>query len=260
MKTIPFIILICFLMISCEPESGSVSTRKETVITNQRPVSAVLEIRSDSIFVEDTLRITCTVVDPENDSITFEWAAFKVTDNSTDDHYELLYSLDHGEFIKAGREAMWKPGYVNGRYLILCNATDIAGYEITALKIVHINAAGSLGAKTSKVKYSTSEFSSSDTSFVSIYNYRYRVMTFDAPCERIIAGVEAKYDDGWHLIHECLLGISGSVQFDSAQSASFNIAPSLTQGHYRLLFEYYVGNLYESQKYNLYSNEFEVVE
>ena len=264
-----YILLFSLSVLLCSCDLNDQTTvpvaQKETKITtNLPPTSVKLEVSSDSVFVDDTVFVSCAVEDPENDSITYDWAAFKVTDNSTEGDYLLLYSLEHGEFIETGREAVWKPGFINGKYLILCNITDKAGYEVTAAKIVRVHAEGKLRMQTNKNKYTRSEFVSSDTPFVTIYNYRYPAITFLTKDGYIFGLVEEKLSDRWQKIGpfggDCVICEAVPVQLDSAEVVSSRFGAGLWPGHYRLWLEYSIGDFFESTRDTLYSNEFEVIE
>jgi len=156
--------IICslvFTVASCDYEStvNIEPTQKEKGIkTNQPPTLAYIETEFDTVAVCNNLELTCIVEVPENDSCTYEWESFKVTEESTEEDYHFDYFMNKGEFTQAGKTALWKPGKLDGKYLLLCIAKDKGGYEIVAKKIVNVNLEGCLSLTTDKTIYQPFDF------------------------------------------------------------------------------------------------------
>ncbi len=100
--------VVLLLLISCESSEKitSSSPSKEQIIrTNLPPTDALIESITDTVCMSGTVSLTCKTEDPENDPFTFEWASFKVTENSTVENYEFDYWRNRGRFISTGKEA-----------------------------------------------------------------------------------------------------------------------------------------------------------
>ena len=107
------LLILSLVIASCDYEStfNVEPTQKEKGIkTNQPPTLAYIETAFDTVAVCNNLELTCVVEDPENDSCTYEWESFKVTEESTEEDYEFDYFMNKGEFIQTGKTALWEPG------------------------------------------------------------------------------------------------------------------------------------------------------
>ena len=140
-------------MLSCSdnPVDNSKSEQLPKVPhTNQPPQIVELISDSEDINIEEALRITCIATDPDNDSLTYLWESFKVTDESTPENYEIIFSLNKGTFKETGKTALWRPAHLPGKYVIICLIKDIAAYEEHAVKIIDVKVDKNLKDKLSE--------------------------------------------------------------------------------------------------------------
>lgn len=201
--------LIFLFFVSCEISTTPGAQENELRIkTNLPPTSITLESSADTITLWDSLNLTCTVEDPENDPLSYEWTSYRITANSTLENYEIIklsYWLNQGEFILYGKDAIWKPGKLEAKHLIVCNVQDKAGYEITAKKVVQVVSAGTVSVLTDKITYRVTDF---DTVYHNIFwphlNFTYMVknaLEIKANLygcgSNITPGVQKKEDNQW---------------------------------------------------------------
>jgi hypothetical protein len=155
--------IMLLFFISCDSDdkvtSGSIDKEINNK-TNLPPTSITLTASADTVSVCDLLNLNCLVEDPENDSLTYEWSSYRLTENSTLDNYQVIYWLNHGEFSGTDKDVVWKPGRIAGPYLILCNVKDKAGYEITGKKILQVVSTECMSVLTDKITYRSSDFDS----------------------------------------------------------------------------------------------------
>ncbi|MBN2286135.1 MAG: hypothetical protein JXI43_06785 [Tissierellales bacterium] len=111
---------------------------KQNVHTNRPPEIAALQFSANNITVCDSIYFQCMARDPDNDSLTYKWHSCKVTDNSELKNYRIIQTEYNGIFIKKGSKTTWIPGALKGKYLIIVNVIDSAGYEVSALTIVNV--------------------------------------------------------------------------------------------------------------------------
>jgi len=284
-------VIILSLFLSCEISTTPGAQENELRIkTNLPPTGITLESSADTISFWENLNLTCSVEDPENDPLTYEWSAYRITDNSTLENYEIIklsYWLNQGEFILSGKEAIWKPGKLEGKNLIVCNVQDKAGYEITAKKVVQVVSAGTVSVLTDKITYQAADF---DTVFDDFFwpHLKFTYMVKNAleikanlyGCNSYITpGVQKKEDNQWTESIKpdgCMSAImpadglrpefirfelfAGEEVKDSLWS-SYLAWQTFEQGQYRLFITYNLGPyLGGSLDDTLYSNEFTLTE
>jgi hypothetical protein len=131
-------------------------TPEPKIITNHAPTSATIILTSDSIFINDTVGVSCTVVDPdENETFSYEWASYKATENSTEDNYKFDYWKNNGEFARGGEHALWTPATEVGKYVLFCIASDKGGVQILASKLINAKNGFGITALTDSITYYT---------------------------------------------------------------------------------------------------------
>ncbi len=284
-----FLISIFFSCESTDTVTSGLSGNGIMIKTNLPPTSISLTSSADTISFWENINLTCVVEDPENDPLTYEWTSYRVTDNSSLENYEiieLVYWLNQGVFTASGSEAVWIPGKLEGKYLILCYVQDKAGYEVSDKIIVQVVSAGSVTALTDKFTYRLGDF---DTS-APYPGYYYLNLDFKVQnhvelktnfygCGLVITpGVEKMKDNQWSVYfgpngcdrlpsgfedveHRDFVQVevfSQQVFIDSVWSQVY--WNTFDPGHYRLFYPYSLGPFYGYFTDTLYSNEFELVE
>jgi len=139
--TVNCVFLLLLIISSCSPEdqiTNSESYPALKIKTNQPPTIVSFESAADTMAICGTLDFTCQAQDPDSDSLFYEWASFKITNDSSEGDYDVFYNLNRGEFIRGGEAAIWQPGRLAGKYLIICNVHDKAGYEVDTSEIVNV--------------------------------------------------------------------------------------------------------------------------
>lgn len=266
------IVLITIYVTACINDDSGVDpvTYSTKVITNKPPISATIILESETVFINDTTIISCTVEDPdENESFSFEWTSFKVTENSTDNDYKYDYFKNRGVFVHRGGNALWTPAMTNGKYIIICIAKDKAGNELSATKI--INAV--VGAGISAITDTTTYYSNGTLNYDQLVHYTVANYTADT-IEFINYGpphiaIEKKIKDKWKLYKST--HITSWIDSDpylvlgpGDESSEIEFVPT-EEGIYRLKILYdangQVDHLMSSTYIfaeTLYSTEFEV--
>ncbi len=157
------ILFLSCIFICCESNDTITSGSHENELkikNNLPPTSISLTSTADTVTFWENIILTCTVENPENDPLTYEWSSYRLSENSTLENYEVIYWLNHGEFNGTDQDVVWKPGRIAGPYLILCNVKDKAGYEITGKKILQVVSTECMSVLTDKITYRSSDFDS----------------------------------------------------------------------------------------------------
>ncbi len=265
--------IMLLFFISCDSDdtvtSGSIDN-EINIKTNLPPTRVTLESISDTVCMTGTITLTCQAEDPENDPFTYEWASFKLTENSTVENYEFDYWHNRGRFISTGKEAIWKPAKLEGKYLILCDVKDKAGYELTATKILQVIVADCpLSMRTENVKYDLSDLYPGTWLEVVAIIQNYLEHTVTVPqCGAPTTGVEKKVDNQWTTFsnmaicacrgYECTRIF---LELNPGQTIKcFSWPLDFSPGQYRLFIPYNIGSVHDSYADTLYSSVFEVVE
>jgi hypothetical protein len=270
--TMNCVFLLLLVISSCSPEDQITNGEPYPALkikTNQPPTIASFGSNTDTVSICGAIDFSCQAQDPDNDSLFYEWASFKITNDSSDADYDVFYNLNRGEFIRGGEAAVWKPGRLDGKYLIICNVHDKAGYEVDTSKIVNVILAGCLSAITENITYVITDnlpnsnllFNPYNHFLFSVRNYKYKQITFQGDAQ-IEPHVEKKKDDKWELYYRAT-GISfeeGPPEMILGEVfKSIWMVPS-KPGLYRLFIRYNTGHYWEQLTDTLYSNEFEVIE
>jgi len=254
-----------FLIISSCGSEDQITNGKSypnlKIKTNQPPTIVSFGSAADTVSICGTIDFTCHAQDPDNDSLYYEWASFKITNDSSGEDYDVFYNLNRGEFIRGGEAAVWQPGKLDGKYLILCNVHDKAGYEVDTSKIVNVTLEGCLSAITGKVTYSVIDGYPNYYLDITLRNYEYTQITLQGELH-IRPHIEKKTDDVWDLYYSADNSsiIDGPPQVNFGEVFhSYWWVPS-EQGQYRLFIRFNTGHYWEPLTDTLYSNEFEVIE
>ena len=239
------------------------------ITTNQPPAFAHIETAFDTVAVCDNLELTCILEDPENDPCTYKWDSFKVTEESTEENYHFDYFMNKGEFIQTGKAALWEPGKLNGKYLLLCIASDKAGNEISAKKIVNVKFTGCLSIGTDSLVYKiVGKYKVVNISYM-FRNYQSTRVVLRGFIDRLDPIYEKKENDNWIVYYErYYYGYEDIehipqipiVSYTSQLEKPMTDILSLDAGTYRFFVPYTFGSFYGSFTDTLYSNEFKVVE
>jgi len=262
--SVNFVFLLFLIISSCSSEdqiTNSESYPALKIKTNQPPTIVLFESAADTVSICGTLDFTCQAQDPDNDSLYYEWASFKITNDSSEGDYDVFYNLNRGEFISGGEAAVWQPGKLDGKYLIICNVHDKAGYEVDTSKIVNVNLEGCLSAVTDKIIYNQNEEHITGI----IKNELYDVVFFEA-CGVIEGEIERKVDDNWEFFmggFMCTGDRTAVISVDFGEEKLFysrETLNSLPVGVYRKSFKYRFPYDYSHAppSETIYSNEFEV--
>jgi len=281
-------VLLSFF-IACQSTDNvtSGSPYKEPIIkTNQPPTSIALNSSADTVSFWGSIKLSCSVEDPENDPLTYEWSSYRLTENSTLENYQIIYWLNHGDFSGTDKDVIWKPGKIAGPYLLLCNVKDKAGYEITAKRIVQVLSTECVSVLTDKITYRSSDFDSIYHNFPQPHlNFSYTVKNalFNVKanlygCDMAITpGVQKKTNNRWvqsikpdgcqHAFSHDPLPEFIRVEVFAGEEVQDSLwAPSLgwtsfEPGQYRLFIPYNLGPYQGGALLDtLFSNEFEVIE
>jgi hypothetical protein len=115
-------------------------SKTESITTPiNHPPKAFIILESDTVVINNIVSMSCSVEDPdENESFTYNWLSFKVTENSTEEDYEINTGENGGQFIKRGVNARWTPSLADGKYLIFCYVQDKDYESVLALKIINV--------------------------------------------------------------------------------------------------------------------------
>ena len=208
-------LILCLAAVSCTYNEKIVEpTKKEVkIITNQPPTSAKIVLESDTVLINGTVGITCTVEDPDtNENFTFEWGSFKATENSTDDNYEYDYWHNMGTIVKEGTDALWSPGMAEGKYVIFCSAQDKGGVSLFTTKIISaINGAGITALTDSLVYHTDGTHNMNNMIIIRMYNFTDKSLEIDVcPNPQIL--IEKYESNEW--IEYCLTGGGCSADKD----------------------------------------------
>jgi len=270
--SVNFVFLLFLTIPSCSPEDQITNGESYPALkikTDQPPIIMSFESAADTVSICGALDFTCQAQDPDNDSLYYEWASFKITNDSSDQDYDVFYTLNRGEFISEGEAAVWQPGRLDGKYLIICNVHDKAGYEVDTSKIVNVTLGGCLSAITENITYAITDnlpnsnllFNPYNRFWFSVRNYKYEQITFQGDAQ-IEPHVEKKINDKWELYYRAT-GISfgeGPPEMIFGEVfESIWMVPS-KPGQYRLFIRFNTGHYWEPLTDTLYSNEFEVIE
>jgi len=259
-------VFLLFLIISsCSPEDQITNNESYPALkikTNQPPTIVSFGSNTDTVSICGAIDFSCQAQDPDSDSLFYEWASFKITNDSSGKDYDVFYDLNRGEYIRGGEAAVWKPGRLEGKYLILCNVHDKAGYEVDTSKIVNVTLEGCLSAITEKVTYSVVDGYPNYNLDIALRNYEYYQITLQGEFS-IQPHIEKKEDDNWELYYSPSgimtgFGTRPEMFFGEVFHNSWWI-PS-EQGQYRLFIRFNTGRYWEPLTDTLYSNEFEVIE
>jgi hypothetical protein len=270
--SVNFVFLLFLIIPSCSSEdqiTNGESYPNLKIKTNQPPTIVSFGSAADTVSICGTIDFTCHAQDPDSDSLYYEWASFKITNDSSDNDYDVFYDLNRGEFIREGETAVWQPGKLEGKYLIICNVHDKAGYEVDSSKIVNVTLAGCLSAMTEYLTYTISDslpnsnllFDPYSHLWFDIRNNKYEQITLQGDAQ-IEPHVEKKKDDNWELYYRATSISRGEGPPEMIFSEVFKsiwMVPSKS-GQYRLFFRYNTGYYWEPLTDTLYSNEFEVIE
>jgi hypothetical protein len=266
-----FILLLFFISCESADKVTSGSPDDEAKIKNNLPpTSAVLISDTDTVAVCGQLNVTCLAEDPENDLLKYEWASFKVTESSTEENYELNYWLNRGEFLQTEKNAVWKPGKLAGKYLILCNVKDKAGYELTAKKIIHaVLSECPLALLTENIAYPVNDFDSLNQPVICTLRNFLDTTVMTAGCELslVLTGLERRTDGRWVKVHELdytctAVGLQyGRIEpGQEIQPEIWTTWDTFVTGHYRLFLPFCIGEFQTPWCDTLYSNEFEIID
>jgi hypothetical protein len=258
-----FLIIFSFVIASCDYEStvNIAPTQKgKGIKTNQLPTLAYIKTASDTVAVCDSLELMCNVEDPENDSCSYEWDSFKVTEESTEEDYEFDYFMNKGGFIQTGKTALWEPGKLDGKYLLLCIASDKAGNEISAKKIVNVNFNNCLSLTTDTTVYKPlylDELNTSQLKLKIINNTKYGIIP-RSDANFFIEGILKKDDGNWinYLDYQTT---SSSITLETGEEILQESWPPINAGIFRFFVPYKLEANNPVFTDTLYSNEFKVV-
>ena len=265
-KFFSFLILCC-VFISCATSDNSLNStdnsNQNQIRINHSPVSATLVFESDTVLINKPIGVTCIAEDPdENEIFSFEWTSFKVTENSTDDHYDFDYWKNRGEFIQEGPNTLWTPAAAEGKYIIFCLAKDKGGAEIFASKIINAKVGFGFTLITDTLLYYTNgTFDDTNLLSCTLTNDSEHIYGINA-CGLPVLGIEKKESDGWRwyisVPHFCTgdMDLYGAC-YPNSKIIQYLILPT-DPGIYRLVAPY---DIYPERTFdiNLYSGEFEVV-
>ncbi|MBN2612023.1 MAG: hypothetical protein JXB00_10750 [Bacteroidales bacterium] len=270
--SVNFVCLLFLIIPSCNPEdqvTNSESYPALKIKTNQPPTIVAFESTADTVSICGTLDFTCHAQDPDSDLLYYEWASFKITNESSEDDYDVFYNLNRGEFIRGGEAAIWQPGKLDGKYLIICNVHDKAGYEVDTSKTVNVTLVGCLSAMTEYLTYTITDnlpnsnllFNPYNRLWFNVRNYKYEQIILEGDAQ-IEPHVENKIDDKWELYYRA----TGFSMEEGPPEMIFGevfksiwMVPS-KPGQYRLFILFNTGHYWEPLTDTLYSNEFEVIE
>ncbi len=87
---------------------------------NYPPRIKSLTPQKDTLLLNDSTKIFCTAVDPDNDQLSYQW-------NSTG-----------GSIAGSGGQIVWKSPSILGSYLITCNVSDGAGNNISTSDTIKV--------------------------------------------------------------------------------------------------------------------------
>jgi len=262
--TVNYVFLLLLIISSCSSEdqiTNGESYPSLKIKTNQPPTIVSFGSNADTVSICGTIDFTCQAQDPDNDSLYYEWASFKITNDSSEGDYDVFYKLNRGEFISGGEAAVWQPGKLDGKYLIICNVHDKAGYEVDTSKIVNVTLGGCLSAITEKVSYNVFDGYPNYNLYITVRNYEYYQITLQGELH-IRPHIEKKKDDNWELYYSpSLTGYGEGPQgmFFGEVIHNYWWVPS-EKGQYRLFIRFNTGHYWEPLTDTLYSNEFEVIE
>jgi len=269
--SVNFVFLIFLIIHSCSSEDQITNGESYPALkikTNQPPTIVTFESAADTVAICGTLDFTCQAQDPDNDSLYYEWASFKITNDSSAADWDVYYNLNRGEFISGGEAAVWQPGRLEGKYLIICNVRDKAGYEVDTSKIVNVTFGGCLSAMTEYLTYTiTDDLPNSNLLFqpynrlwFNVRNYKYEQITFQGAAQ-IGPHYERKLDDKWELYYRAdVSGYDGPPEMIFGEIFKSVCHVPSKPGQYRLFIRFNTGHYWEPLTDTLYSNEFEVIE
>jgi len=248
--------LILFFSCSSDYSGQPVTEKDETVVRiNNPPLINRFISDSDTLPVGGTMVCKCRAEDPDQDSLTYTWGAFRLSDHPVRKDATVIYQRSRGLFVSSGNEAVWHAPRIDGNYLVLCKVADRAGFETVAEQRVTVTLKGCLYAKTDQIEYTLS-----DTIHYTIGNeLNDRAYFKDCACNAM-SFLEEKTKAGWKDItgpYACA-AICGHVPLDPGETYSFMpfFVPE-TYGIYRLRFEYWF--MEERIINSLYTNEFDIV-
>ena len=264
-KSLEMLIIYMLILVgSCTNYESNVEpfTKNTRIITNQAPTSATIVFDADTVFINDTVGVSCIVEDPdENESFSFEWASFKVTENSTDDNYEYDYWRNNGKFIRGGANAFWTPGMAIGKYIIFCNAMDKGGVQLFTTKIINASLGAGITALTDSITYHTDgTYSRSNRIYIRLYNYSNDILKVN-----ICRGPQVLFERMdlyiWGEYSPAGGGCRADMEpysyiYPDQYITSIDRVP-LAPGFYRLKIEYQKGGSKIGKEY-IYTTEFEV--
>lgn len=284
-------IILISASFSCEISTTPGTRGNNMPVKNNLPPTSISLVSSaDTVSFWEKVNLTCLVEDPENDPLSYEWISYRITDNSTLENYEIIkiaHWLNRGEFMSAGKDAVWNPGKIEGKYLIVCNVQDKAGYEISTQKIVNVIAIECASMLTAKCTYDFSDFDTSRIDprdhhlnlFFIVKNSLSQKVNLYGCGWLVTPGVHIKMNDQW-LVYLDPNGCKGlNSGFEDAEHIDFVRVEvfageevqdssgwsglcwrSFEKGRYRLFMPYSVGPFYGFFTDTLYSNEFELID
>ncbi len=89
-------------------------------VANYPPRIKSLTQASDTLILNDSTKIFCTAVDPDNDQLTYKW-------NSSG-----------GTIEGSGNQIIWKAPNMQGSYIITCTVSDSTGNQISASDTIQV--------------------------------------------------------------------------------------------------------------------------
>ena len=157
----PLLPLVLVIILSCAspvPNDSKDASPDSLVRINQSVTAVSLTAERDSVGISEELRFTCHAEDPDGDSLTYAWSAFKTKeDGSVDVNYTYYFGFDTTQFTQTGNEAVWIAPRWPGTYKVFCKVTDSAGYEEMAETAVVVSVADCIYFVTDQYRYQINE-------------------------------------------------------------------------------------------------------